>query len=131
MLRTLIIGLAVLAAAPALAAAPVASDIERSASTSVVLGQRLTLRLPNRVESGRTWYLMNAPGPHLQFVSQRLERPKIELPDFSQDQIFEFNTKQAGVKVLKFGYGVGPGQPALRILNMTVRITGGNEAPPR
>lgn len=126
MIRVLLLGLVLGLCQPALAATQTQSDIERSAATSVVLGQRLTLRLPNRVESGRTWYLMNAPGPQLQFVGQRLERPKIELPDFSQDQIFEFNTKQAGVKLLRFGYGVGPGQPALRILNMTVTVTGGN-----
>ncbi len=126
MMRILILGFSMAFAQLALADTPAPSSIERSAATSVVLGQRLTLRLPNRVESGRTWYLMNAPGPHLQFVSQRLERPKIELPDVAQDQIFEFNTKQAGAKVLRFGYGIGPGQPALRILNVTVTITGGN-----
>lgn len=126
MIRIFLVGLALLIAQPVSAAPSQPADIERKAATSVVLGQRLTLRLPNRVESGRTWYLMNAPGPNLQFVSQRMERPKIELPDFSQDQIFEFNTKQAGVKVLRFGYGIGPGQPALRILNMTVTVTGGN-----
>lgn len=124
MIRVVFLGFALALSQPVSAATPSVSSIERSASTSVVLGQRLTLRLPNRVESGRTWYLLTAPGPQLQFVSQRLERPKIELPDFSQDQIFEFNTKQSGVKVLRFGYGVGPGQPALRILNMTVTIKG-------
>ncbi len=126
MMRMIVLGLALWLMPQGIAAAPANPDIERKAATSVVLGQRLTLRLPNRVESGRTWYLMNAPGPNLQFVSQRMERPKIELPDFSQDQIFEFNTKQAGVKVLRFGYGLGAGQPALRILNVTVTITGGN-----
>jgi hypothetical protein len=126
MLRLLLLGLMSVLAQPAYAAAPVASDIERTASTSIVLGQRLTLRLPNRVESGRTWYLMNTPAPHLQFVSQRLERPKVELPDFTQDQIFEFNTKQAGLKILRFGYGIGPGHKALRILTVNVTITGAN-----
>ena len=65
--------------------------------------QRLTLRLPNRVESGRTWYLMNSPRPELDYVGQRFERPEIELPDVAKNQIFEFNTRKSGVKILKFG----------------------------
>jgi hypothetical protein len=124
MMRLLFLGLTLALASPAAVAAPATADIERSAKTSVVMGQRLTLRLPNRVESGRTWYLINSPEPELQYVSQRFERPEIELPDVAQNQIFEFNTKKPGVKVLRFGYGVGPGQPALRILNITVTITG-------
>jgi hypothetical protein len=124
MVRISILGLAMWLAPLAAAATPAQADIQRSASTSVVLGQRLTLRLPNRVESGRAWYLLNSPLPELQFVSQRMERPEIELPDVAQNQIFEFNTKRSGVKVLTFGYSVGPGEPAQRILNVTVTITG-------
>jgi predicted secreted protein len=124
MVRSLILGLALCLAQQTFAAQTVATDIQRRAATSVVLGQRLTLRLPNRVESGRTWYLMNSPLPELQFVSQRMERPEIELPDVAQNQIFEFNTRKSGVKLLRFGYGVGPGQPAQRILNVTVTIKG-------
>jgi hypothetical protein len=123
MMRALLLGLALAFAQPAFAVAA-NPDIERSAATSVVLGQRLTLRLPNRVESGRTWYLMNSPRPELDYVGQRFERPEIELPDVAKNQIFEFNTRKSGVKILKFGYGIGPGQPALRILNMTVTIKG-------
>jgi predicted secreted protein len=101
-------------------------DIVRSATTSVVLGQRLTLRLPNRVESGRAWFLRTAPGPELQFVRQYTTRAKIELPDFPQDQIFEFNTKKPGVKVLRFTYASSQEGAPLRVLNMTVTITGKN-----
>lgn len=125
MMRILLLSLSLGFTSSALSAAAAnTTDIERSAQTSVVMGQRLTLRLPNRVESRRTWYLLNSPAPELQFVSQRLERPEIELPDVAQNQIFEFNTKKPGVKVLRFAYGVGPGQPSLRILNMTVTIKG-------
>jgi hypothetical protein len=124
MTRLLLFSVALVLMQPALAAAPVAASIERTAQTSVVFGQRLTLRLNNRVASGRTWYLMNSPEPELQFVTQRFERPEIELPDVEQNQIFEFNTKKPGVKVLRFGYGIGPGQPAARILNVTVTIKG-------
>jgi hypothetical protein len=101
-------------------------EIVRTATASVVLGQRLTLRLPNRVESGRAWYLKTAPGPELQFVRQYSARPKIELPDFAQDQIFEFNTKKAGVKVLRFTYAASQEGAPARILNITVTIKGAN-----
>lgn len=124
MMRIFLLSLSLGFTSSALSAATNTSDIQRSAQTSVVMGQRLTLRLPNRVESGRTWYLLNSPAPELQFVSQRFERPEIELPDVAQNQIFEFNTKRPGVKVLRFAYGVGPGQQSLRILNMTVTIKG-------
>ncbi|HAH09364.1 MAG TPA: hypothetical protein DCL48_04600, partial [Alphaproteobacteria bacterium] len=98
--------LVLMVAAPAFAASPSAApqDIERSATASVVLGQRLTLRLPNRFGSARQWYVMNDPGPQLQFVSATLAKPETPLPDFPQDQIFAFNTKLAGQKVLRFGY---------------------------
>lgn len=125
MIRLLLLSIALGLAGPAqAAAAATTADIERAARTSVVMGQRLTLRLPNRVESGRTWFLINSPAPELQYVSQRFERPEIELPDVARNQIFEFNTKKPGVKVLRFGYGVGPGQPVSRILNVTVTIKG-------
>lgn len=101
-------------------------DIIRGASTNAIVGQRLTLRLNNRVASGRLWYMLNSPEPELAYVSQRFERPKVNLPDFAQDQIFEFNPKLAGVKTLRFAYGVGPGRAVERVLNVRVTITGAN-----
>lgn len=127
-LALLTISLATLPAVQAVAApaGDINVDIVRGASTSAIVGQRLTLRLNNRVASGKLWYMLNSPEPEMSYVGQRFERPQVNLPDVRQDQIFEFNPKIASVKTLRFAYGVGPGRKVERVLNVRVTISGAN-----
>jgi hypothetical protein len=116
----------VAAAPPSGPTLDITPSIERRAETQVTLGQRLSLNLRNRVQSGGLWRLASDPQPNLRFLGSRLTQPQANLPDVPFDQVFEFATLKAGKTALRFEFAAPEpaNAPALRVLIMTVTITG-------